>query len=147
MNVWRLDLPMEPDETMEREALLWDLGGQEDYRLVHRLFLEETALALLLINPQKDDPFAEAGDWIKALRVAITGKDAKREVAKLLIPTRLDVGGMKVSQRKIERFMTENGFLAYLPTSAKRGDNCSDSLNGNQPSKIKQLIARYCRYA
>jgi hypothetical protein len=26
------------------------LAGQEDYRLIHRLFLEETALALLLIN-------------------------------------------------------------------------------------------------
>ena len=70
MNVWPLDLPLPPDATLEREALLWDLAGQEDYRLIHRLFLEETALALLLINPQKDDPFAEAGDWLKALKTA-----------------------------------------------------------------------------
>jgi WD40 repeat protein len=62
MNVWRLDLPLTPDATIEREALLWDLAGQEDYRLIHQLFLDETALALLLINPQKDDPFAETGD-------------------------------------------------------------------------------------
>ena len=67
MNVWPLDLPLPPDATLQREALLWDLAGQEDYRLIHRLFLEETALALLLINPQKDDPFAEAGDWLKSL--------------------------------------------------------------------------------
>jgi len=93
MNVWRLDLPLgapssgrhlngdkksrleggapsgapSEDDTLDREALLWDLAGQEDYRLIHRLFLNETALALLLINPQKDDPFAEAGDWLKSL--------------------------------------------------------------------------------
>jgi WD40 repeat protein len=64
MNVWRLELPLAPDATLEREALLWDLAGQEDYRLIHQLFLEETALALLLINPQKEDPFLEAGDWL-----------------------------------------------------------------------------------
>jgi WD40 repeat protein len=66
MNVWPLDLPLPPDATLQREALLWDLAGQEDYRLIHRLFLEETALALLLINPQKDDPFADAGDWLNS---------------------------------------------------------------------------------
>ena len=73
MNVWPLDLPLPPDATLEREALLWDLAGQEDYRLIHRLFLDETALALLLINPQKDDPFAEAGDWLKALETRRAG--------------------------------------------------------------------------
>src|SRR5581483_3563807 len=35
MNVWRLDLPLPEDDTLEREALLWDLAGQEDYRLIH----------------------------------------------------------------------------------------------------------------
>jgi GTPase SAR1 family protein len=68
MNVWRLDLPLEPDETFEREALLWDLAGQEDYRLIHQLYLEDTALALLLINPQKSDPFAETGDCARRSR-------------------------------------------------------------------------------
>src|SRR5262249_55154048 len=43
MNVWPLQLPLLPDATVVREALLWDLGGQEDYRLIHRLFLDETA--------------------------------------------------------------------------------------------------------
>jgi GTPase SAR1 family protein len=61
MNVWPLELPLPPDATMDREVLLWDLAGQEDYRLIHRLFLDETALALLLINPQKDDPFPRRG--------------------------------------------------------------------------------------
>ncbi len=65
---------------MEREALLWDLAGQEDYRLIHQLFLDETALALLLVNPQKDDPFVEAGDWLKALAAAC-GQSAAGKVA------------------------------------------------------------------
>ncbi|WP_320042974.1 hypothetical protein [uncultured Desulfobacter sp.] len=67
MNVWRLELPLPQDALFERETLLWDLAGQEDYRLIHQLFLEETSLALLLINPQKNDPLADVGDWLKAV--------------------------------------------------------------------------------
>jgi WD40 repeat protein len=160
MNVWRLELPpaslQEMDHhittshsfggkdrarTDEREALLWDLAGQEDYRLIHRLFLEETALALLLINPQKDDPFAEAGDWLKSLDTAAGNQESKRNAARLLIFSQIDVGGMKVGDAKIERFRNEQGFSGWLATSAKTGENCSDQENGGQPSTLKQFIA------
>jgi len=110
MNVWPLQLPLPPHAALDREALLWDLAGQEDYRLIHRLFLDETALALLLINPQRDDPFAEAGDWLKALETAAVGQGAKREAARLLIFSQTDVGGMKVGNAKIERFIEQNHF-------------------------------------
>jgi GTPase SAR1 family protein len=140
MNVWPLALPLPPDVSLDREALLWDLAGQEDYRLIHRLFLDETALALLLINPQKDDPFAEAGDWLKALDTA-TNQAAKRSAERLLVFSQVDVGGMKISNAKIERFKQEHGFADWLATSAKTGLNCSDEANAGKPSKLKQLIA------
>ena len=141
MNVWSLALPLPPDATMDREALLWDLAGQEDYRLIHRLFLDETALALLLINPQKDDPFAEAGDWLNALDTASGNHEAKRNAPRLLIFSQIDVGGMKIGSAKIERFIQEHRFAGWLATSAKTGENCSDQVNAGQPSKLKQLIA------
>ena len=150
MNVWRLDLPaltlgplpVGEGLLQEREVLLWDLAGQEDYRLIHQLFLDETALALLLINPQKDDPFAEAGDWLKAIKTAVNGQNAQREAAKLLIFSQTDVGGMKISNAKIDRFREQYGFTGSLPTSAKTGENCSDEANGGRPSALKQLIAQ-----
>ncbi|MCP5046580.1 MAG: DUF4365 domain-containing protein, partial [bacterium] len=141
MQVWRLDLPIVEEDTIQREALLWDLAGQEDYRLVHQLFLDETALALLLFNPQKEDPFAEVGDWLKVLEAVSGRMESHREVVKLLIAARIDVGTTKVSQKKIDRFLKEHGFAAYLPTSARRGDHCSDRKNKSQPSRLKELIA------
>ncbi|HEU0301565.1 MAG TPA: TIR domain-containing protein [Longimicrobium sp.] len=141
MNVWPLELPLPPDATLEREALLWDLAGQEDYRLIHQLFLEETALALLLINPQKDDPFAEAGDWLKALQTAARLHPATRDAVRLLVFSQIDVGGMKLGNAKIERFLQQHGFAGWLPTSAKTGENCSDSASDGRPSTLKQRIA------
>lgn len=148
MNVWRLELPPRqrssggPDrDDMAREALLWDLAGQEDYRLIHRLFLDETALALLLVNPQKDDPFVEAGDWLRALDSAAANQAAKREARRLLVFSQTDVGGLKLGDAKIERFAAEHGFAGWLATSAKTGENCSDRANAGRPSRLKQLIA------
>lgn len=141
MNVWPLNLPLPADATADREALLWDLAGQEDYRLIHRLFLDETALALLLINPQKDDPFAEAGDWIKALDTASLHDGANRRAARLAVFSQVDVGEPKLGKTKLDRFCQEQGFADWLITSAKNGRNCSDAENGGQPSTLKQLIA------
>ncbi len=141
MNVWPLNLPLPADATADREALLWDLAGQEDYRLIHRLFLDETALALLLINPQKDDPFAEAGDWLKALDTASLNDGAKRRAARLAIFSQVDVGEPKLGKTKLDRFCQQHGFADWLITSAKNGRNCSDAENGGKPSNLKQLIA------
>lgn len=141
MNVWPLNLPLPAEATADREALLWDLAGQEDYRLIHRLFLDETALALLLINPQKDDPFAEAGDWLKALDSASSNDGANRRAARLAIFSQVDVGEPKLGKTKLDRFCQQHGFADWLITSAKNGRNCSDAENGGKPSKLKQLIA------
>ena len=141
MNVWPLNMPLPPDATLQREALLWDLAGQEDYRLIHRLFLGETALALLLINPQKDDPFAEASDWLKALETAASHHSPERHVPRLLVFSQIDVGGMKIGNAKIERFREQHGFAGWLATSAKTGEQCSDTENGGKTSKLKQMIA------
>ncbi len=58
-----------------------------------------------------------------------------------MVFSQVDVGGMKISDAKIERFAKEHGFSDWLATSAKTGQNCSDEANGGQPSRLKQLIA------
>jgi small GTP-binding protein len=140
MNVWRLDLPHNNEKDMAYEVWLWDLAGQMGYREIHQLFLDQTALALLLLNPQKDEPFAGAADWLNAIRAA--KQDRSDDVVKLLITTRHDVGGSTVGDQKIHRFLRDNGFDGWIRTSAKSGENCSDKKNGGRPSELKQLIAR-----
>ena len=109
------------------------------FREIHQLFLDQTTIGIVLVNPHKSDSFAELGDWLSALQSATQG--AYPDVVKLLITTRHDVGGAIVSDKKIRCFLTEHGFTAWLPTSAKTGENCSDQANAGQPSKLKQLIA------
>jgi hypothetical protein len=55
---------------IEREVWLWDFAGQPDYRLIHQLYMDETALGVLVFDPQDDNPFEDLSHWEKALEAA-----------------------------------------------------------------------------
>jgi WD40 repeat protein len=119
MRVWQLNLPQVATAGIEREVWLWDFAGQPDYRLIHQLYMDETALALLVIDPQKDNPFEPLGHWEKALASAV-----KRDPAKLLIAGRCDRGGLTVSREKLAHYCQSHGYREFLNTAAKTGDGC-----------------------
>ncbi len=105
---------------VDREIWLWDFAGQVDYRLVHQLYMEDTAAAVLVFNPQNENPFEGLGQWDRDLQ-----KAARKPFAKLLVAGRVDRGGLVVSDASMQKFMVERGFRSplYL-TSAKTGDGC-----------------------
>ncbi len=113
----------------EREIWLWDFAGQADYRLAHQLYMDETALAALIFNPQSENPFEGLGQWDRDLQRA-----ARRSYKKLLVAGRCDRGSLMVSRESIERFIAERGFAGYYETSAYTGDGCHE---------LKEAIIRH----
>jgi len=119
MNVWQLALPNVGQAALpviEREVWLWDFAGQPDYRLIHQLYMDETALALMVIDPQRDHPFESLGHWENALAAAL-----KHEPAKLLVAGRCDRGGVTISRAKLTQYYEAHGYSEFLKTSAKTG--------------------------
>ena len=124
--VWATQLKLEeagsiPQEE-EREIWLWDFAGQADYRLIHQLFMDQTDLALLVFDPQKDDPFEGLAQWDNEL----TRAAGTRPFVKRLVAGRCDRGGLRVSRGQIEEFQKHRGFAGYHETSAKDGNGCDD---------------------
>jgi len=105
----------------ERDIWLWDFGGQVDYRLTHQLFMDRTSLAVLVFNPQHDNPFEGLGQWDRDLERAVRGA-----FNKLLVAGRCDRGGLTVSAESINQFARDRGFGGYLATSAKSGEGCEE---------------------
>jgi GTPase SAR1 family protein len=106
-----------PDGT-EREAILWDLAGQPDYRLIHALYLDDADLALVLFDPTRDDdPLRGVEYWLRQL-----GRD--RPV--ILIAARSDVGASRLTTEEIEAFCADRGIAGYVATSALRGDGLDE---------------------
>jgi small GTP-binding protein len=122
--VWATQMKLPHDtntDDTEREIWLWDFAGQSDYRLIHQLFMDETSLAVLVFNPQADNPFEGLGQWDRDLQRA-----ASRPFKKLLVAGRCDRGSLTVSRKTLDDFKDEREFAKYLETSALTGEGCND---------------------
>jgi small GTP-binding protein len=115
------NLPIEPGDGVEREIWLWDFGGQADQRLIHQLYMDDTALAVLVFDGQKEDLFQTLGQWDRDLTRA-----ARSGCSKLLVAGRVDAGGLRVSRSQIETFSRERGYFGFLETSAKQNIGCDE---------------------
>jgi WD40 repeat protein len=106
-----------------REVLLWDLAGQPEYRLVHQLYLNEVAVALVLFDARSTtDPFAGVRYWDRALKQAeMLQGNAGPRLKKILVEARADRGSIGVSMERINALVRDLGFEAYIKTSAREG--------------------------
>src|SRR5205085_8210990 len=120
---WKLPVSSVEDgsENVEREIWLWDFGGQADQRLIHQLYMDETSLAVLVFDGQKEDLFETLGQWDRDLTRA-----SRNPFAKLLVAGRVDAGGLRVSRSQVEAFAKERGYTEFLETSAKKNICCED---------------------
>ena len=118
----QLKIPYVQDDAGEdREIWLWDFAGQSDYRLIHQLFMDETALAVLVFNPQDENPFESLAQWDNDIQRA-----ASRPFKKILVAGRCDRGGVVVSQETIQGFVAERCFSHFVETSAASGNGCAE---------------------
>jgi len=83
--------------------------------------MDETALAVLVFDGQKEDLFETLGQWDRDLTRA-----ARKEFAKLLVAGRVDAGGLRASRSEVEKFAAERKFQGFLETSAKRNLGCEE---------------------
>ena len=114
-------------ERESREVLLWDMAGQPGYRLVHQLYLNEVAVALVVFDSRSEtDPFAGVRYWDRALRQAAQTQTGGPNPTKFLVAARVDRGSIAASRARIEATVRELGFARYFETSASEGRNISE---------------------
>jgi small GTP-binding protein len=93
------------------EAVLWDLAGQPDYRLIHALFLDDADLALLLFDPtHARDPLGGVEYWLQQL---------SPQCPKILVAARSDRGSSTLTREELEQFCRQRGIAGgFVETSA-----------------------------
>ncbi len=144
MEAEQLHASAKPPEGQRRDVVLWDFGGQDEYQLVHQMFLHDTTLALVLIDPTRGRAaLDEARDWNKRLEKHL-GKD---RAVKLLVGAKVDDARKKklIDQNGIDGLCKECGFVGFLDLSARTGRNTkqlrkliSDALDWDQMAKTSR---------
>ncbi|QLH70726.1 DUF4365 domain-containing protein [Rhodopseudomonas palustris] len=115
---WKLE-HNDVDYQIEREVWLWDFGGQADQRLIHQMYMEDAALAVLVFDGQKENLFDVLGQWDRDI-----AKAGGKSLSKLLVAGRIDAGGLRVSRHQLGVFAEERGFSDLIETSARLGTGC-----------------------
>lgn len=119
------DLGETRDDGTECEAVLWDLAGQPDYRLVHSLFLDDVDMALVLFDPtDRQEPLAGVAFWINQL------KNKEQDLCRcVLVGARIDRGISTLTVEELQAYCEQNGICGgYIPTSALEGEGLQDLL-------------------
>jgi small GTP-binding protein len=128
MRFWELTPgQLDPGATVpdgcQGDVVIWDMGGQDQYRLIHQLFLHDTTLALILFDPTRGrSAFDEVEAWNRRLAKQLTGRTA----VKLLVGTKLDEEGVTIDVAGIDRLMKNCGFSSFVQTSARTGRGLSE---------------------
>lgn len=122
---WLLNqLSMQRADGTQCEAVLWDLAGQPDYRLIHALFLDDADLALVLFDSTHDiDPLSGVEFWLKQLKVGTfppTGKPT------ILIAARSDRGTPRFTEEELQAYCQKHGIAGCLITSALTGEGIEE---------------------
>lgn len=115
---WPL-LGVDTTKELDREIWLWDFGGQADQRLIHQLYMDHTAMILLLFDADKEDVLPGLREWQTALRRCVPDSTPL-----LLVAGRIDAG-FRASREKLKKFVDEQSF-SYFETSAYDGTGCDE---------------------
>lgn len=129
---WVVDeLTSKRDDNTECEVILWDLAGQQDYRLIHSLFLDDIDLALILFDSSHHDMWRGVGYWLKRL----VNRDGSI-CNSILVGARADRGLPPFTQDEIELYCQEKRVSGgYISTSALTGAGMPELI-----TKIKEQI-------
>jgi WD40 repeat protein len=106
-----------PNTDEERELVFWDLGGQDEYRLIHQMFLHDTTLALVLIDPTRGKAERDqAQEWNLRLMKQLVSRPA----VKLLVGAKVDddTKAALIDQAEIQRLCQECKFAGFYDVSA-----------------------------
>jgi small GTP-binding protein len=126
------ELGIKRKDGTECEAVLWDLAGQPDYRLVHSLYLDDVDTAMILFDPtNRQEPLAGVDFWLNQLK----DKDKKLRNS-ILIGARTDRGTPTLTDAELQTYCERNGILGgYIPTSAMNGNGLPELME-----KLKSQI-------
>ena len=117
-------------------AQIWDLGGQESFKSLRKLYLEGANGALLIFDVTVRKTFEKLNEWVQNFR-EIRGKQPL-----LLIGNKIDLEGkIKIKENEARKFAEKNK-MAFLLTSAKTGNNVEKAFKDLMKSILEENVSK-----
>jgi len=112
---------MELDKYGSVSAQIWDLGGQESFKSLRKLYLEGANGALLVYDMTNKKSYEKLDEWVQSFR------EARVDAPIILIGNKSDLKNqMTITEREAKEYAAVNN-LGIIITSAKTGHNVEEA--------------------
>ncbi|MFX1323883.1 MAG: GTP-binding protein [Promethearchaeota archaeon] len=125
-------LEYEPSKSVKLH--IWDIGGQERFKFLHRSFYDGAFGAFLVFDLSRQHTFSGMKTWLSEMRGII-----KRDIPKVIVGNKADLLpeiGRVIDRSEAERYAKEEGCF-YVETSAKTGENVEEAFINLTKSMMK----------
>jgi small GTP-binding protein len=118
----------------EGNAVIWDLGGQEQFRVFQPDFFKEADIVILVFSVDWFPTFMNIDSWLGMINKYDAGKI-------YLIANKIDIENRAVNKDEIEEFAKDNDLILFQ-ISALTGKNFMDFENHLMETSIKLVNDR-----
>ncbi|MFX1260211.1 MAG: Rab family GTPase, partial [Promethearchaeota archaeon] len=119
---------------------IWDIGGQERFKFLHRSFYEGAYGAFIVFDLSRQNTFSSMKDWLSEMRSIL-----HNEIPTTIIGNKSDLItqiGNVIDRNEVENYAKSKG-CSYIETSAKTGDNVELAfleLTNRMVKKIEKML-------
>ncbi len=118
VNLLKKDMEVDDNSV---SAQIWDLGGQDSFKSLRKLYLEGSNGALVIFDLTERKTFDRLNEWVDSF------KEARGEQPMVLIGNKSDLENQrKITEMEASNYAKENNMELIL-TSAKTGQNVEEA--------------------
>ncbi|NVM38625.1 MAG: GTP-binding protein, partial [Candidatus Lokiarchaeota archaeon] len=127
-------LEYEPERLVKLH--IWDIGGQEKFKFLHRSFYEGAFGALIVFDLSRHQTFSSMKTWLSEMRSLVND-----DIPSVIIGNKTDLIpeiGQIIDRSEVEEYAKKEGCF-YVETSAKTGENVENAFLDLTHRMIKKM--------
>eukprot|EP01113_Clastostelium_recurvatum_P009655 TRINITY_DN1467_c0_g1_i1.p1 TRINITY_DN1467_c0_g1~~TRINITY_DN1467_c0_g1_i1.p1 ORF type:complete len:218 (-),score=51.94 TRINITY_DN1467_c0_g1_i1:117-770(-) len=118
---------LEWDDDTTVNLQLWDIAGHERFGTMTRVYYKYAIAAIIVFDISRPATFEAVTKWREDVNSKVVlGNDEPIPV--LLLANKCDLPGVTVDTEVLDRFVQENNFIGWYPTSAQTNTNVDDAM-------------------
>jgi Ras-related protein Rab-32 len=107
---------------------LWDIAGHERFGAMTRVYYKFAIAAVICFDISRPSTLDNVKKWRDDISEKVVLPDGS-PIPMILLANKCDLPDITIDKAKMNRFATQNGFLAWFETSAKNNTNIDTAFN------------------
>eukprot|EP01006_Ploeotia_vitrea_P056317 TRINITY_DN68089_c10_g7_i1.p1 TRINITY_DN68089_c10_g7~~TRINITY_DN68089_c10_g7_i1.p1 ORF type:complete len:227 (+),score=28.84 TRINITY_DN68089_c10_g7_i1:25-705(+) len=107
---------------------LWDIAGHERFGAMTRVYYKFAIAAVVTFDLTRMSTLDSAKKWRQDINDKVVLPN-EEPIPMILLANKCDLPDVEIPTEKLDKFVEENGFIGWIATSAKTGQNIEEAFH------------------